>query len=150
MSLARLVVTAVRVEGRTKGEVARDYGVSPRWVYELCRRFDAGGEAGLEPRSRRPRRSPQRTSEVLEGEIVALRKELADQDAAEVVAGLRVERLEESTEIAFLVDEIGQLRTPSLITVPRGATLPDVRRQGGHRWDHVQARSLGWPWVHPG
>ena len=78
MSLARLVVTAVRVEGRTKGEVARDYGVSPRWVYELCRRFDAGGEAGLEPRSRRPRRSPQRTSEVLEGEIVALRKELAD------------------------------------------------------------------------
>src|SRR5206468_12549072 len=75
---------------------------------------------------------------------------LADQDAAEVVAGLRVERLEESTEIAFFVDEIGQLRTPSLITVPRGATLPDVRRQGGHRWDHVQARSLGWPWVHPG
>src|SRR5438876_5601730 len=78
MWLARLVVTAVRVEGRTKAEVARDYGVSPRWVYELCRRFDAGGEAGLEPRSRRPRRSPQRTSEVLEGEIVAIRKELAD------------------------------------------------------------------------
>src|SRR5438132_7925379 len=78
MSLARLVVTAVRVEGRTKGEVARDYGVSPRWVYELCRRFDAGGEAGLEARSRRPHRSPQRTPEVLEDEIVELRKELVD------------------------------------------------------------------------
>ena len=75
---------------------------------------------------------------------------IVHQDSAEVVAGLRVERLEESTEIAFFVDEIGQLRTPSLITVPRGATLPNVRRQGGHRWDHVQARSLGWPWVHPG
>jgi hypothetical protein len=37
MSLARLVVTAVRVEGRTKAEVSRDYGVSPRWVYELVR-----------------------------------------------------------------------------------------------------------------
>jgi transposase InsO family protein len=78
MSLARLVVTAVRVEGRTKAEVSRDYGVSPRWVYELCRRFDAGGDAGLEPRSRRPHRSPRRTSEALEDEIVALRKELAD------------------------------------------------------------------------
>ena len=78
MSLARLVVTAVRVEGRTKAEVARDYRVSSRWVYECCRRFDAGGEAGLEPRSRRPRRSPQRTAEVLEDEIVAIRKELAD------------------------------------------------------------------------
>jgi transposase len=79
MSLARLVVTAVRIEGRTKAEVSRDYGVSPRWVYELVRRFDAEGEAGLEPRSRRPRASPHRTSGTMEEEIVELRKELADQ-----------------------------------------------------------------------
>jgi transposase InsO family protein len=78
MSLARPVVTAVRLEGRTKAEVSRDYGVSPRWVYELVRRFDAEGEVGLEPRSRRPHRSP-RTSEALEEEIVSLRKELLDQ-----------------------------------------------------------------------
>jgi transposase InsO family protein len=78
MSLARLVVTAVRLEGRTKAEVARDYGVSPRWIYELCRRFDAEGDASLEPRSRRPHRSPRRTPELIEDEIVELRKELAD------------------------------------------------------------------------
>jgi transposase InsO family protein len=78
MSLARLVVTAVRVEGRTKAEVARDYGVSPRWVYELCRRFDAVGEAGLEPRSRRPHGSPQQTPVQVEEETVELRKALAD------------------------------------------------------------------------
>jgi transposase len=59
--------------------VARDYGVSRRWVHELVRRFDAEGEAGLEPRSRRPRGSPHRTRGELEDEIVALRKELADQ-----------------------------------------------------------------------
>jgi Helix-turn-helix domain len=53
MSLARLVVTAVRVEGRSNSEVARDYQVSRRWVPELVRRYDAEGEAGLEPRSRR-------------------------------------------------------------------------------------------------
>jgi len=68
----------VKVEGRSKAEVARDYRVSRRWVHELCRRFDAEGEAGLEPRSRRPRGSPHRTPEVVEDEIVALRKELAD------------------------------------------------------------------------
>jgi hypothetical protein len=28
MSLARLVITAVKVEGRTKSEVGRDYGLS--------------------------------------------------------------------------------------------------------------------------
>jgi len=79
MSLARLVVTAVRIEGRTKAEVSRDYDVSPRWVYELVRRYDSEGEAGLEPRSRRPHRTPGRTSTELEDEIVELRKELADQ-----------------------------------------------------------------------
>ena len=79
MSLARLVVTAVRIEGRTKAEVSRDYGVSPRWVYELVRRFDAEGEAGLEPRSRRPRGSPQQTPVQVEEEIVELRKALTDE-----------------------------------------------------------------------
>jgi transposase InsO family protein len=79
MSLARLVVTAVRVEGRSKSEVARDYRVSRRWVHELVKRFDAQGEAGLVPRSRRPQTSPQRTPQALADEIVELRKHLADQ-----------------------------------------------------------------------
>jgi len=79
MSLARLVVTAVRIEGRTKAEVARDYRVSRQWVHALVKRFDGEGEAGLEPRSRRPRASPQRTPEALEDEIVELRKALLDQ-----------------------------------------------------------------------
>jgi len=79
MSLARLVVAGVRVEGRTKSEVARDYRVSRQWVHELIKRFDAEGEAGLEPRSRRPRGSPQRTPEALEDQIVELRKSLTDQ-----------------------------------------------------------------------
>ena len=79
MSLARLVVAAVRTEGRTKSEVARDYRVSRQWVHELIKRFDAEGEAGLEPRSRRPRGSPHRTPEALEDQIVELRKALSDQ-----------------------------------------------------------------------
>ena len=58
MSLARLVVAAVALEGRSKSEVARDLGVSRRWVQELVRRYEADGEAGLAPRSRRPLSSP--------------------------------------------------------------------------------------------
>lgn len=79
MSLAGLVVTAVLVEGRPKAAVARDYGVSRRWVHELVRRFMAEGEAGLEPRSRRPRASPHQIPEALEQEIVEVRKALVDQ-----------------------------------------------------------------------
>ena len=79
MSLARLVVTAVRLQGRTKSEVARDYRVSRGWVRELVRRYEEQGEAGLEPQSRRPLSSPQRTPVELEDEIVELRKALSDQ-----------------------------------------------------------------------
>ncbi len=79
MSLGRLVVAAVKVEGRSKSGVARDYGVSRRWVHVLVRRFEAEGEAGLEARSRRPRRSPQQTPAGAEDEIVEIRKHLADE-----------------------------------------------------------------------
>jgi transposase len=94
MSLARLVVTAVLVEGRPKAAVARDYGVSRRWVHELVRRFQADGEAGLEPRSRRPRASPHRISEALEQEIVEFRKHLADEglDAGAHTIAVHLER----------------------------------------------------------
>ena len=61
MSMARLVITAVVVEGRSKSEVARDYGVSRRWVQAWLPRYLAEGEAAFEPRSRRPQTSPQRT-----------------------------------------------------------------------------------------
>ena len=47
MGMAQLVVTAVLVEGRSRSEVARDYGVSRRWVITLVQRFLAEGEPGL-------------------------------------------------------------------------------------------------------
>jgi transposase InsO family protein len=78
MSMARLVVTAVVVEGRSKSEVAHSYGVSRRWVITLVQRFLAEGESALEPRSRRPRRSPRRLDGAVEDEIVALRKHLVE------------------------------------------------------------------------
>jgi transposase len=76
MSRARLVITAVVVEGRGVREVARSYGVSPGWVSRLVTRYREEGEAAFEPRSRRPHRSPRATpSEVVE-RIVELRRSL--------------------------------------------------------------------------
>jgi transposase InsO family protein len=48
------------------------------WLYKLLARYRREGEAGLDPRSKRPHRSPQRISDLYEDEIVALRKELLD------------------------------------------------------------------------
>jgi len=67
MSLAELVITSVKVEGRTKSEVARDYRMSRYWVHQLVKRFEAEGEAAFTPRSRRPHTSPQAVGVELEG-----------------------------------------------------------------------------------
>jgi transposase len=69
MSLARLVITAVTLEGRSKSAVARDYGLSRRWVQKLLARFAQEGEAAFESRSRRPLTNPRRISVELEDEI---------------------------------------------------------------------------------
>src|SRR5215213_6603774 len=79
MPMAQLIITAVTVEGRFKSEVARDYGVSRYWVQQLIKRFDAEGVAGFQPRSRRPRSSPQAVDADTEEMIIRLRKELAKQ-----------------------------------------------------------------------
>jgi transposase InsO family protein len=79
MSKARLIITAVVVEGRSKSEVARDYDVSRYWVHQLVQRYRAEGEAAYQPRSRRPHTSPQAVPIEVEDQIVRLRKELTRQ-----------------------------------------------------------------------
>jgi transposase len=77
MSKARLVITAVTVERRPVSEVARAYGVARSWVYTLLARYQAEGEAAFEPRSRRPKTSPNAISGGAVELIVRLRKELS-------------------------------------------------------------------------
>ena len=79
MSKARLVITAVVVEGRSRSEVARSYGVARSWVYELVARYRAEGEAAFEPRSRRPKTSPTALACSTVELIVELRQRLSGQ-----------------------------------------------------------------------
>ena len=58
MSKARLVITAVVVEGRSVDQVSASYGVARSWIYELLVRYRAEGDAAFEPRSRRPHHQP--------------------------------------------------------------------------------------------
>ena len=59
--------------------MARDYGLSRRWVHELIQRYETEGRAGLQPRSRRPQRTTQATPRTVEDQVVALRKRLTEQ-----------------------------------------------------------------------
>jgi transposase InsO family protein len=77
MSKARLIITAVIVEGRSQAEVARAYRVSKGWVSKLVARYRAEGESAFEPRSKRPASSPNKTSAKTVELIVGLRGELS-------------------------------------------------------------------------
>jgi transposase InsO family protein len=79
VSKARLVITAVVVEGRSQAEVARAYGVSKGWVSKLVARYRVEGEAAFEPRSRRPKTSPKAISPQTVELIIRVRKQLAEQ-----------------------------------------------------------------------
>jgi len=77
VSKARLIVTAVVVEGRSPSEVARSYRVARSWVYALVARYRAEGDAAFEPRSRRPHSRPDATPSDVVELVVKLRRELA-------------------------------------------------------------------------
>jgi transposase InsO family protein len=132
MSLARLVVTAVRIEGRSVSAVARDYGLSRRWAHELVGRYDRDGEAGLAPRSRRPHTSPHATPAQIENRIVELRKQLTDQG---LDAGAHT--------IAYHLDQQG-LPAPSVATIwrildRRGQVSAQPHKRPRSSWQRFEA-----------
>jgi transposase InsO family protein len=78
MDMGRFLIETHLRTGRPIKQLARDHGVSPSWLFKLLRRYRLEGEAGLEPRSRRPKTSPARICDLYEDEIVAMRKQLLD------------------------------------------------------------------------
>jgi len=79
MGMARYVVDAVVLEGRSAREVAEAHGISRSWIYELIGRYRSGGYEALEPRSRRPRSCKHQTPAEVVAEILRLRSELSAQ-----------------------------------------------------------------------
>ena len=79
MSKARLVITAVVVQGLGVRETARTYNVSPGWVSRLLARYRVEGEAAFEPRSRRPHSQPTAIPMLTAELITRLRLELTRQ-----------------------------------------------------------------------
>lgn len=76
MSKARLIITAVVLEGRSQADVARSYGVSQAWVSRLLARYRTEADAAFEPRSRRPRTHPNATPSDTVELVLALRRHI--------------------------------------------------------------------------
>jgi transposase InsO family protein len=71
----RRVVLAEVDRGESVASVCRRYGIARETYYVWRRRFDAEGDVGLVPRSRRPLGSPGRVPAEVEDAIVRIRKD---------------------------------------------------------------------------
>src|SRR5437870_2682743 len=77
MGLGRYVVDAVLLEGRSPTELARSHGIARSWIYKLIARYQEGGYAALEARSRRPTSCSRAASAEVQAAILRLRGDLA-------------------------------------------------------------------------
>jgi transposase InsO family protein len=147
MGMPQLVVTAVLVEGRNKSEVARDYGVSRRWVVTLVQRYLAEGDAGLRSRPRRPLRSPNRTPQDIEDDVIALRKQL-ERDGHEAGAATIAFHLQQRHGVSPAVSTIWRILsargfvTPQPHKRPKSSYIRFQAEQPNERW---QLDITHWP-----
>jgi transposase InsO family protein len=123
MSLAELVIVSVTVEGRSKSEVARDYGISRYWVQQLVKRYEAEGAAAFQPRSRRPHVNPRATSLDVEDRIVRLRKDLSRKGLDAGAETIRT-HLQASE-----VDPVPSVSTIWRVLTRRGFVTPQPRKR---------------------
>jgi transposase InsO family protein len=133
MDLARYVVDAVVVEGRSYREVARAHGVSKSWVGKLVGRFREGGYEAIAPRSRAARTIPHRTPAEVEDEIVALRKDLTDQG---LDAGAETIR----SHLSRRCNDVPSVTTIWRVLRRRGFVTPQPHKRPRSSWVRFEAK----------
>ena len=126
MSKARVIISAVVLEGRSQAQVARDYGVSQSWVSRLVARYRTEGDTAFEPRSRRPNSRPAATPPDTITLVTALRRSLTSQglDAGPVTIAWHLEhhhRIRLSRATLPRIIRRAELETPEPRKKPRAS-----------------------------
>ena len=132
MSKARLVITAVVLQGMTQAEAARRYGVSKGWVSKLVARYRAEGQAAFQPRSRAPKTHPNALPDATVALVIQLRQRLtaAGHDAGPDTIAWHL-RQHHGTTIA--PSSIAKVLTRA------GLVTPEPRKRPKSSWTRFQA-----------
>lgn len=132
MELARYIVDAVVLEGRSYGEVARAHGVSKSWVAKCVWRFRSGGYEAVTARSKRAHSIPNRTTEDLEDEIIRLRKGLAED-------GFDAGAQTIQHHLSLIHERVPAVSTIHRVLVRRGFVTPEPRKRPRSSWIRFEA-----------
>jgi len=139
VSKARLVITAVVLEGRSQAQVARDYGLSEAWVSRLVARYRAEGDAAFEPRSRRPTTRPDATPTATVELVLALRRQLTRDglDAGADTIGWHLQhrhKITLSRATIYRIIRRANLITPEPKKKPRASYIRFQAEQPNETW----------------
>lgn len=139
MSKARLVITAVVLEGRRPAEVAKTYGLSKSWVHELVARYRTEGDLAFEPRSRRPATRPRQTPAEHTELVINLRRSLTRQglDAGPVTIAWHLQHHHHITLSRATIYRIlrrAELVTPEPKKKPRSSYIRFQAEQPNETW----------------
>jgi transposase InsO family protein len=132
MDKARFLVETHLRTGRPIGELAAAHGVHRSWLYKLLARYRAEGDAGLEPRSKRPHSSPTRIADRYEDTIVEVRKELTD-------AGLDAGAATIHWHLTRGQDEVPSMSTIWRVLKARGFVTPQPHKRPRSSWRRFEA-----------
>ena len=122
MSIREELILKVLAKEDSVVELAEQYGVSRKTIYKWLSRYESKGLSGLVDESRRPKRSPMKTSAELALEIVQLRKEHPRWGPKKIVA--------------IMARRHPGMKVPAVVTVARvlrdaGLQQRVLRRQSG-------------------
>jgi transposase InsO family protein len=131
MSKQRVIVEAV-LAGKSQREVARLYGISQPRVSQLVAAWRAGGWDALEPKSRRPRSSPNATPPDVVARILALRGELVA-DGCDAGPHSIAAILDDETDTPPGVTTIWRILTRA------GVITPEPRKRPKRSWIRFEA-----------
>jgi transposase InsO family protein len=139
VSKNRVAVLKVVNEHLAVTEVAAQYGMSRQHLHRLLARYRTGGLDAVDPRSRRPRTSPQRLSDPLRERIVQLRQELTRSglDAGAATIAWHLERENHrppSTSTIRRLLHAADLITPEPRKRPRSSYLRFEAAQPNETW----------------
>ncbi len=127
------------LEGRRPAEVAKAYGLSRSWVYELVARYRAEGDAAFEPQSRRPQARPRQTPAATAELVVNLRRSLTRQglDAGPVTIAWHLEhhhQIRLSRATIYRIVRHAELVTPEPAKKPRSSYIRFQAEQPNETW----------------
>ena len=139
MSKSNVIVLSVVQQGLSASQAAVKFGVSKRWINKLRVKYHSGGRDSLMPISKRPRKSPNRTTEAMENRIVALRLELVgagfDAGPGSIVARLKLSgrKAPAISMIRSMLDK-HQLIVPQPKKRPRSSYIRFEAEQPNETW----------------